>query len=535
MTSPAPPRSPFAAWAWLLLWAAVAVGFTWLQLAWSADLGRLALPPDFDDSVYMLDGLARLDAIEANGPAALGRDYVADRPHAPVSSALALGGFALFGRTDVAPYAMNALLVFLLLLGVDHLMRGAWPVARLLAAAFVLSLRFTGMLVTEFRPDIACGLLAAFGAALLLRRSLPDRPRRQLVGVGVCFGAALLMKPSVTPMTLGILGLACGVASLRHSVPGTVVSRVRTFVRAFGWVAGTALVVALPHALVHGEAVARYIWSGIWGPARVLGEVYLPLADTLRYYIDGDGGVHMLNRHVPLLAALPVVCTLWLVVRGRRRAALAVAAYGLVVAIVYAVITLNHVKTQFLGAPFFALVLLGCVLLLRGVVGEAQSSRLSRHAARAVVGTFAVVSVLLFTYPMPRALPDAFEPRRTALRGVYDAIEAHRRPTSRLLFGTIGLANGDLVQYWQRRERKPVIEVIETPLVNDWAWFEPLLEQSDLVVASEIGNSEDFPHLADAGIQRRLLAWLAEAPGFVEVARIPTYGRGAFRVFFRGD
>lgn len=519
--------------AWSLAWAALALGFTWLLLQWSFEKGRLALPPDYDDSVYMEDALARLDAIEADGLGALPRMYVEARPHAPGATALAMIGFAIFGRHDWAPYAMNAVLVFLLLLGVDHLMRGAWPVARLLAAAFVLSLPMTGMLVTEFRPDIACALLAAFGSALLLRGPVVGRSVRRLAGAGLCFGAALLFKPSVTPMTVGILGLASGLAVLRDRLSGLERAGPRALARTLGWVGGTALLAALPYAVVHAGAVATYIWEGIWGPARVLGEAALSVPDALRYYVDGDGGRHMVHRHAPLLVALPALALAWLLHARRWRSALTFASFGLLVLVVYAVITVNHVKTQFLGAPFYALVFFGNVLVLRGTIGAAQAGHLPRPGARVVVGAVALAAMALFTYPMPRALPDAYGPRRVALRDAYAAIEAHRRPASRLFFTAIGLANQDLVRYWQRRAGRPVIAYVETPLENSWARFEPLLRDVDIVVAFGSGNSEAFAHLTDEVLQERILTWLADQPAFERVTRIPTHRGDGLTVWVR--
>src|SRR5580658_1139473 len=107
-----------------VLWAAVAVAFTCFLLQYSLRYNRLAHYPTQDDITYISDGLDRLNVFYAQGMPGSFYFYKIVPPRAPVGTYMAALGFALFGYKDWAPYATNAVYVFILLWTIWVVMKG---------------------------------------------------------------------------------------------------------------------------------------------------------------------------------------------------------------------------------------------------------------------------------------------------------------------------------------------------------------------------------------------------------------------------
>ena len=272
-------------WIFSLLLAALFVG---LQVRLSLYSGNLALPPTFDDVGYFNDAMDRLHQLQAAGPAALVQGYIANPPHAPIHTMLALAGFGLLQPSPWAAVAMNLLpLTFLLRLFFATTARVRLNQSGLIALA-LLGAPIFGFLVAEFRPDALCALLTAAGAATII--FLPEwraAQWRPCVWVGLLLGAALLTKPTLAPMTVTLFGASAGFVLLetvwRHE------SR-RPALFASLWMVGLGGVIAMPHYILAWRHYVAYIHEQVFGANATLWAPQLTLFDSATYYLTGPGG-----------------------------------------------------------------------------------------------------------------------------------------------------------------------------------------------------------------------------------------------------
>ena len=102
---------------WIFLFVLlISAVYTAHVVQWSARWGRIAMDPVYDDVGYFMDGLQRLDLFQRSGIRGLCSSLVQSPPHSPYSTLVATLAFDLFGVHDWAPYALNAVPLFLFLL-----------------------------------------------------------------------------------------------------------------------------------------------------------------------------------------------------------------------------------------------------------------------------------------------------------------------------------------------------------------------------------------------------------------------------------
>jgi hypothetical protein len=143
---------------WTLVLLVVSGLFTANVIQWSFRHGRLAMDPVADDVTYLIDGFQRINILNTAGFRAFCNSFVQSPPHSPWSTLLASIAFAFFGVHDWAPYALNGLLVFLLLLVAWELVDLRNSFSRVALILTVLLLQPAFQAVLEFRPDFAVAL-----------------------------------------------------------------------------------------------------------------------------------------------------------------------------------------------------------------------------------------------------------------------------------------------------------------------------------------------------------------------------------------
>src|SRR5262249_13213528 len=158
-------------WLSLVRWtalAACALASTAFSLHHAFNQGRLAYGIAlYDDVSYFQDALARQRLWEQGGWSALAHEHCARPPHSPWSTYAALVAYRLFGTTLAAPYFMNSLVVFALLLLVQQVLSEAAALTRWLATALVLVFPLTACLAEDYRPDGLCAVVSAAGLWLI--------------------------------------------------------------------------------------------------------------------------------------------------------------------------------------------------------------------------------------------------------------------------------------------------------------------------------------------------------------------------------
>lgn len=537
----------------LPLWLLLAALVTALSMQFSLAHGRLLFPPVYDDVGYFLDGLERLEQCRQHGGAELVRGFVNHPPHSPFSTGLALVGFGVFGFQDWAPYALNGLIVLVFLGFVDCLLHGLGAGSRLAYLLFACTLPLVHGAVYEFRPDFAVALLTALGTFLLVTRPLAASSLRFRAVVGALFGLALVVKPSLCPLTLTMLSAALLLAGACDRLLRPESTSLRSQLRACGVVLLVAVLVALPYYLVAGGHVARYIYDNIFGQHAEQWKYPGGLRVQLLYYLTGPGEQLMLNHHGPILLALVLAAVGSLVLARQAGPLVRLGALASALVPAYLVPTATACKHGFYGLTFYFLGVFAAFLALRLLLTAQVFQR------RWCRGTLAVglagAGVLVLTSPQWNGA--AGEPRTEGIRRAYAEIvatiaadESQQQPRVCLTRAT-GPINVLALRWLARKEgrdwrivapdqagsiqalldaRKGEYALPETTAGAwaDLAAYRRELEQADYLVAFQTDHP---PENASERLAGATLQLARSLENFVEVKALPTFDGTTYHLF----
>lgn len=534
-----PPRS----WGRLGVLAAGAILWTLAVVQFSLQYGRLAFPPQYDDSSYFVDALQRLDVLSRpdGGTLAALSHYWNAPPHAPGATVTAMAAFALMGRHEWAPYVLNALplLAWLALLAsVARYFGARW--GALVALGFLASpLAFWG--VHEFRPDYPAAVAMAW-AVWHLARALQDAGpahaglRRAALG-GVCAGIAVLAKPMAMPATLVIAGVALAAATaaqVRSLWDRQVWARAT---QAGGAAVGACALVIAPHMIVAGGQIWSYIVENMLGASAATWKAQAGDESGVLYYLSGPSARMMLGPWV--WAVLPAVVVAGvLAVRGRMRGpgGSAAVAAGVVTATLggWLIATAAPVKQQFFGLPFF---LLGS-LCLAGVVGWIAGAvdHWRRGAGSAAVGALVLLGIVTWrpwahwTTPDQSAAAEARE-AVTSIARIIDAADASASAPVTLTFS--GMVNMTNITLARLREGRPIV----IPNTNSYRSIDVLARQvsrSSVVITTDADSRIATRYLPSYALLDDINRRLTADPRFElrETIAMPTLG-GTISVYVR--
>ena len=376
-----------------MIWlGALALVFTLLILHWSSLHGRLAQDITADDSAYFADGLRRVETLYRGGLAALAQGALQSPPHSPYATLMAFLGFLFLGVHDWVPYLTNALLVFVLLLFVDHAGRELGRATRNILLFVTLTVPFAFVAVHDFRPDFAVALCTAMGVFVGLEAAMSAAGgpawQRRIFQSGLFFGVAFLIKPPFFPHTAVLsavpavfLGLAWLGWTGRPRQGFAELMRIEA--RYFAGV----LLVPLPFFLWDHRHILEYflintgrgaeapLWRMSGGPLAVLGQ----------YTTAGSMG-EMLGNY---FYAFGFLCLGGLALYGRARnrpQALLMAGVLVAVALSLAIMVYGRYLNPFFGLSYQILLLAGAVRSL------GPHPRLGSWGNRAWIGSLLVFS-----------------------------------------------------------------------------------------------------------------------------------------------
>lgn len=496
--------------------------------------GRLLYAPGYDDVGYFNDGLIRLKQFYDNSVEGLVRGYVQTPPHAPFSTFLATASFAVFGRYDWAPYAADGLIILGLLLFVDFLLRGATLLQRILVYLTVLTLPFCAAAVAEFRPDTACGLLTAAGIVLLLRQPLWTASNRYKVFTGLIFGAAILVKPAIFPVTTALFSLSLVLATICDWICFRMARRIETTSKSWMLVILPALAVMLPHFLLAGSYIVQYIQTAVSGRDKALWALKGDTQWQLVYYLTGKGGHDMLSALLWLIVAVLAVGAILMLIEMNRPRVLRAAAFFVVTAAAYFIPAVNHMKSPFLAAAFYGLLLLGMVIVLRDLGMWFGIGRMGRTAGTMLLAV--VLGVGLWLAKFPDALGDPADPqtisRNRVLGDVYAALQhaAEGRSLTRTFVTSAGELNAETLQYLALRDSLPM-NFADRHREDDLNLYRQELDRADFCIASEAGVEGVIDWLPSTKIQDQTLELVRSRGDFRQIAIVPTINGKRYFVF----
>jgi hypothetical protein len=294
--------------------AAITAIFVAFQLQASLAAGTLSLPPTYDDVSYYIEAARRVQAFWQGTVRDVLHDYIADPPHAPGATLLASVGFLLFGIKPWAADLANALPLFIFVLVLIRLFSGVPLGVTLTATIAALLIPIFGLAIVEFRPDMWCAGFTVLGTLLIALRD--PRDVRTAAAAGLAFAAALLMKPTFSPLVVILFGAAL---VLRLATSLRDAKQWRAAVRACVIVGGIAAVLAGPHYAFSLPELVKYYQVHVIGPTAAVWSPSLSTAETLLYYVTGPATRPSLGEW-SYIGMATLVVPLLLLARGHVRA-----------------------------------------------------------------------------------------------------------------------------------------------------------------------------------------------------------------------
>lgn len=354
--------------------------------------GQLSFPISYDDNGYFIDALRRLRVWVDGGLLGSLHDFRVSPPHSPFSSYWIGTAFALLGVYDWAPAALNVLLALAVLVAVLYECRKLHTSLAVAICIAVLAWPVMGFLVIESRPDIVCGALTAYGVVLIAGQPWLNSGWRHQVGASALIGLAVLTKPTISPVTLAVYGLAvCGATAidlLRARRAGARASIIPANVT-------SAAVVLLFCAVYSRSGWAEIIQYIRYTTADTAKDAWMLKADfktQALYYVTGIGGNATMGVWLPVTLIAGVTAFSAGVARGYRFAYDRLALVALVSLALYVLVSITEFKSIFLGVVVSWLFLIFFVRSAAFLADALERRRLNRYIPAALLVIIAAVT-----------------------------------------------------------------------------------------------------------------------------------------------
>jgi hypothetical protein len=333
-------------------------------------IGKLAFPSTHNDVNYLIDGIRSFLYVELNGFwAELYNLYHQGFMHGPLSGLQAALGFALFGFHDWAPYATN-IVYLLVFFGVSvGLLRGTSDVA---VVAILLAMAGMPLLVSsisEFAPEIPCGLFTALGVLLVTRIHALNFDVRSRCLAGICLGLGFLAKPSSLIFVPLVTCASLGIVVIRDVlIPGHFKCLGRA-VYLFALQMALSLWLPLLYVIPFWDHYSNYFYLAMFDPTNVkaFGGSGTPWTQDPWYYLTGAAAEYMFGDFLWAyigLIGLGVVAALW---RGDWKFVARQFELSLMVVFMWIPPTASLAKNTLFGAPFGYLLAFMVVIALRSI------------------------------------------------------------------------------------------------------------------------------------------------------------------------
>ncbi|MDQ0572442.1 hypothetical protein QFZ42_004276 [Variovorax paradoxus] len=328
--------------------------------------GRLAIVPIYDDVVYLIDGLKRLEVLERSGLIGFAASFFSLPAHSPFNTLSATFGLMMSGGAVWGAYLLNASWVFVIVGLALLVLRKSGNYGQIGIVLALLATPILGSLVAEFRPDPAWGLLVGFSLALTASVDVTLLRTSRLLGLGLLFGAAVLAKPTAAPATIVVLG----VGLVTQTALTLILQRrwsTRLFVRALVLVAIGAVLFITPYAVTNGLEILAYIRTvmgsdiGVWG-------VQASLLEHLTFYLNRGAGTSMLGWVWYWMVPIFAICVCVLIRVRDKRSLCGLAGMAVAALAAYAIVTASQMKTMMIGSILYGTIVAITVWCLGQIV-----------------------------------------------------------------------------------------------------------------------------------------------------------------------
>lgn len=368
--------------------AVISIVFVAFQIQASLHAGALSFPPTYDDVVYYFDAATRVQTFWQGRFTDLVHGYISNPPQAPGATLLAAIGFLLFGIKPWAADSANALPLFVFVLVLLRLFSGLPLGIALPAIIAVLGIPIFGLAIVEFRPDMWCAGLTVGGTLLIALRD--PRDTRTAAGAGIAFAAALLMKPTFSPLVVILFGTA-------------LVLRLAPYLRerAQWWgatracliVGGLAVLIAGPHYVLALPELAYRYYPHLFGDLAEVWQLRLSATEKALYFLTSNGS--LLRRWV--YVGIPTLAVPLVLIIRRHELAWQASIIAILALIAYIIVSLLG-RSPFVGSIFHAYV--AGAIIICAATGLRMLYR-SKTTKAAYVAAFAFLCLAVVTYRVP--------------------------------------------------------------------------------------------------------------------------------------
>ncbi len=515
----------------LLMLAAI---FTSYALTLSFDYGRLSTVPNYDDCVYLHKAALYLQTLETRGILALFEQIQSHGLHSPFSIAWASIAYTFISTEDWSPYALNGLLIFLLLNLLNYILRRqSLPLRVFILTAFLL-LPFCFLTVVEFRPDLLWGILCGFACVWAV--SEPDvwLSLRKTTLLCLIFTAALLVKPTIFLITMAMAGYTLTASvMLRRQVSGYWPDH--NDIQRFLIACLIALATCLPYILFFGADIWHYFWENQFGANRSVWLFKGNLWENQLYYIWGTG--HRNNLRTPgniiVISALISLVLVWRVSKtAEHQKNLWLLGTPLPALLAC---NLSGMKSAYLGAAFYASILFIAAYLLGRLP---QSNLLPRSLVLKKHSFICLLSISpLLLLPLQK-LP-------SQSRWLNEHRLSFSEPTQSMTRQFLALPEQNLGLVLFIQSGPVVPEAVAIKLIQQGRQvnysslafktsmedIQISLQNAQFIVVQPLGLEGETPGLPAAGLQASLLQYLNHSETWEISFRVPIDHHSAISVF----
>jgi hypothetical protein len=522
------------------LWLLISLLFTVIQIQHSLREGRLAFPPIYDDISYFNDALMRLQAFYEGGFLKLIPQYIQHPPHSLLSTLIPFSGFALLGIKDWAPSVINLLLIFFTLIFIDYLTKGLSMPQKVLIALAALAWPIMGHLIIECRPDIFCGLLTASFVVLITEKPWLIASKKRHFIIGSLIGAALLAKPTISPVTLILALSAMGLVTmievylLKYKV--SPIQIIMPGVRSLG----LAILIALPYYLFAFKQVVEYIYLNQFVNLRKVWQMEnRPFLEDVQFYLTGQGGHPMMSHFFYLWLFIALVTVAVITFKKEWKSMVRVPALAGTILIAYTIVTASDHKSPFLGVVIACFFFITYVMLLTYLVQSSRTLRTSRLQKLSQLGiiSFLVINLIVFQWPAalygPR--PSSLEESRyyrQQLDSIYQDINQNlvqdKENNFRVYISSASHSvNFDVVRYEFNKKDDLRFVFDNDALSDDIDSHLRKIKESDYIITFNADNPEVYDWIPSRKVQSTILNFLETQPGYSLIEKyISPYSKG---------
>ncbi|ACK49686.1 hypothetical protein Msil_0715 [Methylocella silvestris BL2] len=486
-------------------------------------MGQLSEAPTYDDVGYYADAASRLLKLYEDGFPGLLRKSIALPPHAPYSTFATMAGFAIFGMHPWAVAAVQSLWIFVILAALRVALVDQPLYVFLSAAAAVLAWPLLGLLLISARPDSVCALLTVAGCLYIVASPWVGADRKRLWIAGAFAGAALLAKPSLSPVTLALFASAALLASATDFIErrGEVDLR-RRFLRTNLGFLLIAAALSAPYYIFGLPQTIAYIHLNMLGADAALWRLRIPLLDHACYYLWGAGGQATMGAFLPLTALLLALAGAlqrkWLYANRFRAGAVAIWAL-----LAYAAVSIPAHKNAWLGIIVSWTVLFFFIAALCGIFRAVARMRFAPFLRAALSVCLVVVAATIVEFPVYDPIwghkgsePLSVSARRSAL--IDDIAETMLSPPVRVpavyFPSSSKFLNSDVLQFALNQRNVPSIVASDPKTSGDLAAHLAAIARATDVVLFEREDPDLYGWMPSAALLPAIKQKLLDHPDF---------------------